>query len=88
LLLLWMLAPVLTPFVIAGGSYVLHQPSSARLPRRVPRSRCRCALEVAAIVEGWPWAADRPSVQSCRCCGEQIPLFAGTLEREPHAVAG
>lgn len=51
LLLLWLLAPVLTPFVIAGVlGYVLHPAVERLARRRVPRWIAVSIVEVAAIV--------------------------------------
>ncbi len=51
LLLLWLLAPVLTPFVIAGVmGYVLHPAVERLAARRVPRVLAVALVEVAAIV--------------------------------------
>ena len=51
LLLLWLLAPVLTPFVIAGVmGYVLHPAVERLAARRVPRVLAVAFVEAAAIV--------------------------------------
>ena len=51
LLLLWLLAPVLTPFVIAGVlGYMLHPAVERLAARRVPRVVAVSLVEVAAIV--------------------------------------
>ncbi len=49
-LLLWLLAPVLTPFIVAAVlAYALHPAIEALAARRVPRIIAVMAVEVLAI---------------------------------------
>jgi predicted PurR-regulated permease PerM len=82
LLLLWLLAPVLTPFVIAGVfGYVLHPAVERLAARRVPRVVAVSLVEVAAIVAGLAVLLLIVPILSKQLplLREQIPLFADRL---------
>jgi predicted PurR-regulated permease PerM len=82
LLLLWLLAPVLTPFVIAGVlGYVLHPAVERLAARRVPRVVAVTFVEVAAIVAALAVLLLIVPILSKQLplLREQIPLFADRL---------
>lgn len=82
LLLLWLLAPVLTPFVIAGVlGYVLHPAVERLAARRVPRVVAVSFVEVAAIVAALAVLLLIVPILSKQLplLREQIPLFADRL---------
>ena len=82
LLLLWLLAPVLTPFVIAGVlGYVLHPAVERLAARRVPRVVAVSFVEVAAIVTALAVLLLIVPILSKQLplLREQIPLFADRL---------
>jgi len=82
LLLLWLLAPVLTPFVIAAVlGYVLHPAVERLAARRVPRVVAVSLVEVAAIVAALAVLLLIVPILSKQLplLREQIPLFADRL---------
>ena len=82
LLLLWLLAPVLTPFVIAGVfGYVLHPAVERLAARRVPRVVAVSLVEVAAFVAALAVLLLIVPILSKQLplLREQIPLFADRL---------
>jgi len=82
LLLLWLLAPVLTPFVIAGVlGYVLHPAVERLAARRVPRVVAVSLVEAAAIVAALAVLLLIVPILSKQLplLREQIPLFADRL---------
>ncbi len=82
LLLLWLLAPVLTPFVIAGVfGYVLHPAVERLAARRVPRVVAVSLVEVAAIVAALAVLLLIVPILSKQLplLREQIPLLADRL---------
>ncbi len=82
LLLLWLLAPVLTPFAIAGVfGYVLHPAVERLAARRVPRVLAVLLVEVAAIVAVLAVLLLIVPILSKQLplLREQIPLFADRL---------
>jgi predicted PurR-regulated permease PerM len=84
LLLLWLLAPVLTPFVIAGVfGYVLHPAVERLAARRVPRVVAVALVEVAAIVALLAVLLLIVPILSKQLplLREQIPLFADRLNQ-------
>lgn len=82
LLMVWLLAPVLTPFLIAGVlGYVLH-PAVERLARpRIPRAVAVAVVESLAIVAALTVLLAIVPILSKQLplLREQIPLFADRL---------
>ena len=82
LLLLWLLAPVLTPFVIAGVmGYMLHPAVERLAARRVPRALAVTLVEASAIVAVLAVLLLIVPILSKQLplLREQIPMFADRL---------
>ncbi len=91
LILLWLLAPVLTPFIVAAVlAYALHPAVERLAARRVPRVLAVVLIEVAFIVALLAVLLLIVPILSKELplLREQIPTFADRAQPQPVALAG